>query len=249
MLTGEFAILFARNMAKAGEEMNLQISHDHDQLLSTFQDSDSFDVSVAHAFAWTGHAVGKPGYFEAAVDYLTTGRLESLEAAEVYSERFGPKSLASGLEGWKAISEQLGRHDFLSCDAQELSNIQQKCLGIAKRLIDQKLLSGMGSWQFCAPFKIVAIQRKDLWQNESLDKVLMPLGLEVNRGIIKLFQKNHAYIKDYDSNMISEEEGDLIDDMGIVELVHGISNGIARDIESRILHVNSGLYKYGKGKL
>ncbi|GAI77745.1 unnamed protein product, partial [marine sediment metagenome] len=51
MLTGEFAIMFAKNMAKAGEEMNLQISHDHDQLLSTFQDSDSFDVSVAHAFA------------------------------------------------------------------------------------------------------------------------------------------------------------------------------------------------------
>jgi len=249
MLTGEFEIMFAKNMAEKGEKMNLQISHDHDQLLSTFQDIDSFDVSVAHAFAWTGHAVGKPGYFEAAVDYLTTGRLESLDGAKVYSERFGPQSLASGLIGWKAISEQLDRHDFLSCDAQELSNIQQKCLGIAKRLIDQKLLSGIGSWLFCAPFKIVAIQRKDLWQNESLDKVLMPLGLEVNQGINKLFQKNHSYIQDYDSNMISEAEGGLIDDMGIVELVHGISNGIARDAESRILHINSGLYKYGKGEL
>ena len=94
MLTGEFAVLFARNMARGGEEMNLQISHDHDQLLSTFKDSDYFDVSVAHAFVWTGHAAGKPGYYEAAVDYLTTGRLESLDGAKVYSERFGPDSLA-----------------------------------------------------------------------------------------------------------------------------------------------------------
>jgi len=249
MTNRAFGKSLAQRLAKCGEAMNLEISSDQDNLVRKFNASCYLPVAIANGFTWTGHAVRRYDFFKFAIDYLTTGKMASLSKAKEFSGRFGPERLSSGLQGWKAIVNQLGEQDVLSCDAQRLRNIQGQCLDIAYHLFNQQKVSGVGPWLFCAPFKIVAAHRKDLWESQSLDDVLMPLGLEVNRGVRKLIQQGCTYTQGLDENMLSEEEGGLIEGMGTVVLVQGVSKKIALIGKTRVLHINSGLYLYGKGEL
>jgi hypothetical protein len=239
----------AQRMAERGEEMNLEIFSHQNRLFRIFRNKDYFAVAIANAFTWTGHAVEQDNFFKFAIDYLTTGNITSLRKAEAFSGRFGPEKLSSGLQGWKSISDQLGSQNFLSCDDRRLHDIQEECFLIANRLLDQRQISGIGPWLFCAPFKIVAAHRKDIWKSESLDEVLMPLGLEVVRGVRKLIQQGCTYTQGLDKSMLSEEEGGLVEGMGTVMLVQGMSKKIAQISRTRVLHINSGLYLYGKGEL
>ena len=239
----------AKRLAERGEKMDLEISSDHDRLLRAFHDSVYFLAAIAHAFTWTGHAVGKEVFYKFAVDYLSTGDLTSLKRTERFSGRFGPESLSAGLQGWKTIVDQSGVEDILSCDAQGLCMIQEnQCLNIASELVMHRQISGVGPWLFCAPFKIVAAHRRELWQSEDLDDLWMPLGLEVVRGVHKLIQDRCTYAHGLDESMLSEEGG-LLEGMGTVALVQDMSKRIAQVGRTRVLHVNSGLFLYGRGEL
>jgi hypothetical protein len=241
--------LLAKRIAKQGEKMSLEIFSAQDDLVHIFKGSDYFTVAITNAFTWTGHAVKQGDFLKFAIDYLTTGNMASLKKVEKFTGRFGPQSLCSGLQGWRAILNQLGVQDVLSCNAQGLYNIQEQCLNIVYQLLNQQRILGVGPWLFCAPFKIVAAHRKDLWKYESLDDVLMPLGLEVIRGVRRLIQYGCTYTEGLDKNMLSEEEGGLKEGMGTVALVQGMSKRITQISEKRVLHINSGLYLYGKGEL
>jgi len=249
MTNKAFEESLAQTLAERGEEMNLEISSDHGHLLCAFHGSDYFLVAVANAFTWTGHAVKEDAFLKFAVDYLATGDLASLRRAERFSGRFGTEGLSTGLRGWKAIVGQLVAQDFPSCNAQGLCKIQEQCLDIASRLLNQKHISGVGPWLFCAPFKIVAAHRRDLWQSGDLDDLYMPLGLEVVRGVCKLIEHGCTYTQGLDCNMLSEQEGGLVEGMGTVALVQDMSKRVAQIGRTRVLHVNSGLYLYGRGDL
>lgn len=249
MTNRAFEESLAHKLAERGEEMNLEISSDHGHLLRAFHGSDYFLAAVANAFTWTGHAVREEAFLKSAIDYFATGDLASLRRAARFSGRFGTESLSNGLRGWKSIVRQLAAQDFLSCDAQGLCELQKQCLDIASRLLNQKHISGVGPWLFCAPFKIVAAHRRDLWQSGDLDDLYMPLGLEVVRGVRKLIEHGCTYTQGLDVNMLSEEEGGLVEGMGTVALVQDMSKRVAQIGRTRVLHVNSGLYLYGKGDL
>jgi hypothetical protein len=229
--------------------MNLEIFSHQNRLFRIFHNKNYFTVAIANAFTWTGHAVEQDNFFKFAIDYLTTGNITSLRKAESFSGRFGPEKLSSGLQGWKSISDQLGSQDFLSCDGKRLYDIQKECLDIAKQLLDQSQISGIGPWLFCAPFKIIAAHRKDIWKSECLDEVWMPLGSEVVRGVRKLIQQGCKFTQGLYKSMLSEEEGGLVEGMATVMLVQDMSKKIAQISSTRVLHINSGLYLYGKGEL
>jgi len=127
--------------------------------------------------------------------------------------------------------------------------LQEHFLEVTDQLRKQGFIYGIGPWLFCAPFKIVAAHRRELWNDPALDGVLMPVGLEVNRGVRKLIRQRTSWTKGIDENMIGEEEGDLMEGMGTVALVQDLSKKIARSFDSRVIHVNSGLYLYGRGEL
>jgi len=233
----------AQKIADSGKEMNVKMFLPLDNLFRIFSNDDYFAVAIANAFTWASYAVNnKDNYFKFAINYLTTGNTASLMEVGVFSGQFGPEKLISGLQGWKFIIDQLGKQNFQSCSAGELYNIQNECLLIA----NQKQPLGIGPWLFCAPFKIVAIQRNDLWGSEDLDDVLMPLGTKVIRGVKKLIQQGCTYTQSLDINMFSEEEGGLKEGIGTAKLVQDISKKIAKISKTRVLHINSGLYLYGK---
>ncbi len=241
--------LLAQQLAERGEEMNLEISSDQEYLLRTFHGCDYFSVAIANAFTWTGHAVTNDTFFEYAIDYLTTGNLASLKRTEDFSGRFGPERLVSALKGWKAIAKKPLGQDIMSGDAPGLCKIQDERFNNACKLLSQRKISGVGPWFFCAPFKIVASHRKDLWQSEALDELWMPLGLEVVRGVRRLIHDGCTYAQELDVSMLYEEEGGLEEGMATVILIQGMSKSVAQICSTRVLHINSGLYLHGRGEL
>jgi hypothetical protein len=239
----------ARELAARGLEMNLEIDAGFRRLLKEFPGSNRFNAAIAHAFTWTGHAVDEDGYHEAATGFLDSGGRESLDGAKTFSRRFGPDALSDALQGWRAIVEEDGGVPDLGKDAASLKRLQDRMLPVAARLREEGAISGIGAWLFCAPFKIVAISCREFWDDPDLDEVLMPLGLEVVRGMKKLVRARSAWTEGIDRNMLVEEEGDLGEGMGTVWLVQDTCKKIAAVSQSRVVHINSGIYLLGKGDL
>ena len=166
---------FENILAVRGEEFNKDLSQRQQNLVNTFGCNNYFHAAIADAFVWTGHAIEEKTFFESAINYLFTGNWEYLNEAENFFGRFGPLSLYNGLNAWKICldsTENLNKKISL-CTAQELYTIQENYLYIMSHLMDQRKISGIGPWLFCAPFNIVAVYRTELWNDTNLDRVLM----------------------------------------------------------------------------
>lgn len=240
----------------SGKQMNCDVADQQTELLQKFKNSNYFSIAVANAFTWTGHAVSNNSFFEVAIDYLSSGNLNSLDGTADFSGRFGDEKLAEGLRSWRTIISHIQVANIQKATAQNLSKLQSNALAVADRLQKQHLISGIGLWLLYAPFKIVAVHLKNLWNDEKLNVIRMPLGLEVIRGVKKLIRKKCIWADGYDENMMTEEEGGLKEGMGTAEMVHDISTKIVYDKSiicdpslRRIIHVNSGLFLLGKGEL
>jgi len=247
MISRDFEDLLARR----GEHMSLEICSDQQDLIDIYGIDNYFAVAVANALTWTGHAIRHDAFYASAVDYLCTGSLVSLSRAEAFSGRFGVERLNDALRSWKLSLDKMSSviQAIHSCGAEELYAIQQNCLTTISQLLDQRQISGIGPWLFCAPFKIVAAHRRDLWSSESLDEVWMPLGLEVVRAVRNLIRSGYTYFRGLYLGMLDEEEGGLKEGLGTVLLVQNGSKKIAQIAKTRALHINSGLYLHGRGEL
>jgi len=239
-----------------GKQMNCDIAAQQTELLRKFKTANYFSVAVANSFTWTGHAVSNSDFFKVAIDYISSGNLNSLDETANFSGRFGDEKLANGLRSWRTIISHIQVANIQKATAQNLVKLQSNAREVADRLQKQHLISGIGLWLLYAPFKIVAVHLKNLWNDERLNEVRMPLGLEVIRGVKKLIRRKSVWTNGYDENMMTEEEGGLKEGMGTAEMVHDISTKIAYDKNiacdfdlRRITHVNSGLFLLGKGDL
>jgi len=238
-------IELAEKLAKHGKEMNLGISASQENLFVDPHSADWFTMAIAECLIWTGHAVRVDHYFEVIARYLTLGNTKALEEMDVFAGRFGPDKLISAVRGWKSILTNLYVPDVSRTDAHGLCEFQRTCMETALRLFYEKELRGVGAWLFCAPFKIVVAWRKEFWERQELDDLLMPLGLEVNRGLQKLIRQRATYGQNLTKEHLSEEEGTLPDGLATVYMVQDMSRKIASIANTRVLHVNSGLYLYG----
>lgn len=248
--------ILGEEIINRGRQINCDIAEQQTRLLIKFKNANYFSVAMANAFTWTGHAISNKKFFGAALGYFNSGNLISLDKTADFSGRFGSEKLADGLRSWKTIVSHIQVANLQEITVTGLAKLQSRALEVADRLQKQHLIFGIGLWLLYAPFKIIAVHRKDLWKDERLNEVRMPLGLEVIRGIKKLFRKRSVWTQGYDVNMVDEEEGGLKEGMGTAELVHGISRNVVYDKNiicepslRRIIHVNSGLFLLGKGEL
>ena len=77
----------------------------------------------------------------------------------------------------------------------------------------------------------------------------MPLGLEVNRGIRKLFKEDYKYT-DLQVNEFRDDEPRFNDTgLGTLFLAHKFSEEIANMSKSLVIHINSGLWLFGAGEI
>lgn len=242
---------FESLLARRGEQMSVEICLDQQNLVDVYGLDNYFPLAIANALTWTGHAVRDETFYISAIDYFTTGGSLALQRAEAFSGRFGAERLNDALCGWRISLDKINRalEAVYSCSAEELHIMQQNCLSTISQLVDQRQVYGIGPWLFCAPFKIIAAHRRDLWESEGLDKIWMPLGMEVVRAVRGLIRSGYTYFRGLDLGMLIEEEGGLKEGLGTVLLVQEASRKIAKIARTRVLHINSGLYLDGRGEL
>lgn len=241
-------LALAETLANDGLEFDLELSDNLCDLISKYPATPFLGLATANALTWTGHARDMDEYYSGALDYLTTGSEDSLNSAVQYFGRLGEDRLSDALKGWKLLLTHVDNDHMLTGNAAIISKTQNKLLRHAKKYKSNSELRGIGPWLFCAPFKILLINRKDLWDQREADDIFMPLGLEVNRGIRKLIRKKYRCTEDISEAMFTDDEGDLFEGMGTISLVQKMSRNLSDAVSSRVLHINSGLYLHGGDK-
>lgn len=200
--------ILAGTLAKAGieldqAELNPQIA----ATISSYSADERFFAAVGHSFIWSHHASGDEDFLDHAVEYFRTGGEKPLRRAMKYAGRFGPDNLDSSLRGWRVILDRVPSiEDIDGIDAKKLHFLQTQMSDIAVGLTEKHVLKGVGAWLLFAPFKIIALYRKDLWQTPELDEVLMPLGIEVVRGFRKVITSDPQFAPGITANMVNDEE-------------------------------------------
>ncbi len=236
-------------IAENGEAMDKQICMSHADLIADYDRIGYFNLAVLASLTWSGHAIFKRSFFRIGNRLLETGDVSQIGKLEKYAGRFGIESLSRALSSWKQILYNTRMGNMRTGPASYLINCQQNMLAVANRMRQRNELHGIGPWLFCGPFKIILAHRKSLWKDPEVDRLLLPLGLEVVRAAKHLKRQHHLVFRDLESSIIEEEEGDLIEGMGTLVIIQDLCRRMATLQRTRIIHINSGLYLLGAGKL
>ncbi|MFC1708820.1 hypothetical protein ACFL2J_01995 [Candidatus Omnitrophota bacterium] len=242
-------IHFATSLASNGKDLDCEIQKRTRELIKDFPNLDPFLIAIAQSLIWTNHAVDKENYFRKALDFLNSGSDKSLSGLSKCFGRYGLESLNATLFNWRKLYGEFNAPlDILKSPLEEVILFQQTSLKIACVARKNRRVMHIGAWLFCAPFKMILCLRDDLWKHDRINEVLMPLGLEVVRGVKKMMRGHYSYAQYVDTGDLSEEEGDIIEGLGTVQIVQAMCKTIAKDADSNVLHINSGLWKFGRGE-
>jgi hypothetical protein len=231
-------------LAARGKAMNRSLATAFDSMCEEIPGELWFPLAVAYALVWSGHAVEDEDYGENAVEYLLTGEEELLSGLAHWSGRNGGACLQSALSGWRGLMEIVPVPNTRTIGARELCEFQEGLLTIAGDRNIRGGLHGIGPWVFCGPFKVLALMRRDLWSDEALDELYMPLGLEVERGLGALKRQGFGVPKALLPTRFVRE-GNFMGGMARLVLAQRFQQTLARSARMRVLHINSGLYELG----
>ncbi len=243
-------INFAERLAAKGKTLDFQIGKAAKQYIKAFPKEDPFLIAIIQSLTWTGHAINKEGYFKNALNFLNTGSQETLSNIGVSSGRYGEERLKSTLYNWRELLAKLKLPpDISKSSMEEIILFQDTSYKIACMERRKERVMGIGAWLFCAPLKIILSFREELWHNDRIDEVWMPLGLEVVRGVKRLIKQKYWYSRSIEEGYLSETEGDIVEGLATIQIVQSLSKEIAKDSKSIVLHINSGLWEFGAGNL
>lgn len=235
-----------------GKGLNRNIAIGMNDTAKEYESEDIFVLSILMGLSIAGYANWDDNYIANGLEYFTSGKKRSLKGILKSNQRFGPERLQDAVHMWREIYCKYAVNnniDFAVCDIKNIVAGQKDMLKIACRLLDEDEVKGVGPWLFCFPFKTLVAYRIKLWDKRGCNDLLMPLGLEVIRGIRKIIRKKLEYTQGYDTSLFQEEEGGLKEGMGTVYLAQGLLQKIALLAGSNVMHVNSGLYLLGSGDI
>ncbi len=238
-----------KQFADEGEKFSEEIRENNLEIINSYINHYSyFNICLAIALTWTKHAKHDFGFFDYAINFFENNELLDAEEIKNYSYRFGHISLGSSMNGLRQFKNSVLSitPDFSICDAKEIKKYQDSSLTILHKLIDDEKVSGVGPWLFLGPLKIIIGTEKRLWDDPNIDAVLLPTGMEVNRGIEKLVKDESPLARDFDPNWLVNEEQSLLEGISNDGLVQGVLQKIATIANTRVLHINSAFYLYGR---
>lgn len=232
-------------LAQAGELLNGEIHARMKQLINLYPKAPLFTLSIPESLIWARYAKREKYFFELSLNYFIKGNKQIFKEIEKFSWRFGPEKLEVVLKSWKTLLNELEISKIpQSFSPKHLSIFQQSALNKATNLFKIKKIPQVGAWIFCGPFKILAAYRKNEWNDLELDEIWMPLGFQVVRGLRFLRQLGWSI----PLQLLDEEEPGLLEGMGTVVIAQNFQKSLANLAGSRVLHINSGLFKLGEKK-
>lgn len=210
-----------------------------------------FAIAAAIGLCWTGHAQYEDEFIEYAAGFIEGSTHNNPKISINFCKRFGPKELDESLFGFNQLYRNVYQTipDFSISSIQDINLFQQRLLSKLNKLRNEGIVSHIGPWLFLGPFKIILTDQKRLWNNEGLNSIVLPTGLEVNKGIKRLKNERYNFMKDFDLHWLDEHSGSLLDEYATCNMVHAHIIKIAGLSNTKALHINSALYLYGKKEI
>jgi hypothetical protein len=232
-------------VAAKGREMVRALRADWQEVVKEFGSQRPFDLAVATALLWSRHAVTAKHFYPAALRFLKTGQLAQQRKAVACFGRFGPEPLNNALVSWRTLSHASAKLPSPE-SLPNLINLYTKLLQIAIPLHQRGGLPGVGAWLFCGPFKVLLCSNARWVRDRREREIPQPLGIEVMRGVRKA--RRWGWFPNVTAAMLDQEEGDLVEGMGNVLLIHGDTVPVADSLDVAVVELNSGLWWLGAPK-
>lgn len=206
-----------------------------------------FSIVLAISLIWTKHAKDKDIFIERASLFFEDKDKLDDKFFDVQSHRFGPEGLKTSVIGLKEFKKEIDKiiPDFRQCNPKELKLFQEKALRKLELLKNKGLAKGVGPWLFLGPYKIILGIEKRLWNDSTIDTIVLPSGIEVIRGIRKAIKSGCSLFKDFKKEYLFNEEGTLLDGYAIDNIIQTYFLKVAEATQSKAIHINSAFYLYG----
>lgn len=236
----------AKFLASSGEEVNEKISETFNKYLQEFSSTNPLILAILESSIWAGYAKRIDNFFKMGANFLEKGDEGIFLNLNDFIKRYEAGKLKSLLKSWKKILERIQSNiPPREYSAKDLVALQRKLPEEILKLAGQKGLPQIGAWMLYCPFGVLAISKNSLWKDPELDNLLIPQGQQVIKG--RLFLQKLG-LKNALLELPESYETDLMSGLNTAFLGHEFEKKLADLSQSRVVHINSGLYLLGGGK-
>lgn len=231
----------AKYLADEGKNFNQDKYEEYEPLAAKNTDS-LFYLAISISLEWAGFVTNSPAFFQDATDFLTGNNTTELNDLKKHTLR-KEEAVFDVLPSWKLLLKQsVGDKLVGDLSLDQLVQYQLLMWDALIQLKTSKRLHHLGVWFFLAPFKIMVLMKPQFWGEASLDKLYMPVGAQVDKGL--------EYLKKHDIEEASHwgklpKFGDIQSALAEVEQAQAIQLKLAQHVDSKVLHLNSGLHLLG----
>ena len=228
-----------------------ELLHDENKYYFDKLGASYFAIAASISLTWTKHAQNEEEFIDYASNYIDNKIKYNPDIARKYALRFGIEQLDNALNNYQIYYSAVQNlmPDFAICDANQINKLQQVLLNKLNQLRVEKRVSHIGTWLFTGPFKIILSDQDRLWDQESINSIVLPTGFEVDKGISKLVENKYTFMKGFDSNWLIQETNSLIENYATYNMVHTYIEKLGQLTKTPAIHINSALYLYGKGDI
>lgn len=243
-------IIIAENLANKGFEFSNTLRDDNRWYFDNLSNS-YFSIAAAISLTWTKHAKHQKEFITYAASYIDEQIAFDPNIATSFSLRFGAEELNIALLNYRRYYREVRAlmPNFRTCDVHDLARLQQRLLNKLDTLKTKGTISGIGPWLFTGPFKIILGDQDRLWDQDGINAIVLPTGIEVDKGINRLINESYSFVSDFDRNWLKQETNSLLENYATYSMVHTFIANIGQITRTPAIHINSALYLYGREEI
>ena len=231
-------------LGKAGEPFDRDLNRLILQTRKRLTHLPEFTVCMAEALVWARYAVRDDAFFTAAAAFIENGSPQLLDDACQHPDRFGAERLRDALAAFRRwYDEMTDSLSAVTATPLQLKALQERSLRVAGKLKRIGELRGVGLWLFPAPFKIMAVAHPEIWDDATLEAVVMPTGTQVEHALRMLHRANIVTI---DAQILAGGSGTFEDEYTNLWTYQLVQKELAHAGQTTVLHINGALHELGK---
>jgi hypothetical protein len=242
--------IIARTLADEGLRFSNDLRDENRGYFASLPNS-YFAIALAISLTWTKHALHDKKFITYAAGYIDGVLAFDDSIASNYCYRFGSDELKNALLNYRRYYKNVSglMPNFYTCDVNHINRLQQRLLNRLNALRVNKTVTGIGPWLFTGPFKIILSDQDRLWNQDGINAIVLPTGMEVDRGINRLIREGYTFVRDFDPYWLEQETTSLLENYATYNMVHTFIANIGQIADTPAIHINSALYLYGRGDL
>ena len=240
----------AQNLAREGLNFSIALRDENRGYFENLTNS-YFSIAAAISLTWTRHAKYEDEFITYASGYIDEEIPFDPTISVRFSYRFGSDQLDNVLLNYRRYYREIRNLmlDFSTCDVHDITRLQQRLLSRLDTLRSNRTVTGIGPWLFTGPFKIILDDQDRLWAENGINAIILPTGIEVDRGINRLRNEAYGFVADFDPNWLEQETNSLLENYGTYTMVHTFIANIGQITGTPAIHINSALFLYGKQEI